>query len=500
MYTILAPNHLQPLSGNDEFIKRMDCQTEYQPRKVCITGLCFNPISDTPGRFAFLLVISMFFISCFGSKQVTKRPVPSIPPPVKDATDTLVTIEPMDTIQWVDADTSLSPILVQDNRTTPDTPSEIDNLILPERMFKDQYRITVLLPFFAGDSAAYQVSRPANWSLDFYLGFKLAFDPAEQDLSAFFIQTLDTRGNLNVLNRHIEKGSLDEQDVIIGPYRSNLAARVAEYVEDRPSLLVSPYSASSRLGKGNPHYLQMNPTLASHLNTIWSYLLADSLSKKPVVFIHGKSAGELAKKALWQSWVDSLPPDSRPRYEFQEIDEKGDMAMEDLLIDSMLHEEMITDIVFPFWDEALVQAMMSKISTGIAEKSVRLFGLPQWSGFDRISPSYFESLQVHITSADFVDSQDSDMQSLKSRYRSSYAQPISDEAVWGYRCGRFVIEALTREGAMFQRFLSSENSLDYHEFSPRLQIERDEDGTLSRIENKNIKILRFEEGRMVIAK
>ncbi len=454
---------------------------------------------DLPFRFLGLCLMVASLSSCFGIKKTTAPTPPSKPSHPIETIDTVVFKEQMDTLQWTDVDTLSAPVLVKDDPSVLALPqTDLDGKT--ERFYKDQYHIAVVLPFFAQDSAAYLTNRPASWSLDFYLGLKLALQKASAGNRRFIVQTFDTKANLDVLEQIITKGSLDQQDIIIGPYRSNLVARVAEYVKERPTLMISPYSASGRYGISNAHYLQLNPALESHMRTTWKFLNQEKTTSNPVVFIHGKSESEISKKQLWQSWVDSLPPKSRKRYSFKAIDETGDMAMEDFLIDSLLLEGVLNNIVFPSWDETHVQAIMSKISSGIATKNVRLFGLPQWIGFERISPSYFESLQVHLTSTDYADDQDPEIRSLKTRYRNAYAQPLSLEAVWGYRCGLFVVNALTNEGALFHRFIQPDHPLVYSKDCPQFVVERDAEGRIIRIENQNIVMLKFADGRMIEAK
>lgn len=451
-----------------------------------------------PVRLFGLSLLVLLMSSCFGSKKTTIPP--SSPKPTRpiETIDSVAVVEQMDTMKWTDVDTLSAPVLVKDDPNLSTT-SQTDLDDKPERFFKDQYHIAVLLPFFTQDSAAYLNNRPASWSLDFYLGFKLALQKAPAGKGRFTVHTFDTKANPDVLERIIEKGSLDLKDIIIGPYRSNLVTRVAEYVRDKPTLMISPYSASGRIGKENPHYLQLNPALESHMRTTWKYLKQEKATTNPVVFIHGKSESEVSKKQLWQSWVDSLPPKNRKRYTFKEIDETGDMAMDGFQIDSLLQEGVLNNIVFPSWDETHVQAIMSKMSSRIATKSVRLFGLPQWIGFERISPSYFESLQVHLTSTDFVDDQDPEIRSLKTRFKNAYAQPLSFEAVWGYRCGIFVVNALANEGALFHRFLQPDHPMVYSKDCPQFVVERSPDGGFLRIENQNIVMLKFADGRMVEA-
>lgn len=46
--------------------------------------------------------------------------------------------------------------------------------------------------------------------------------------------------------------------------------------------------------------------------------------------------------------------------------------MDDFQIDSLLQEGVLNNIVFPSWDETHVQGIMSKMSSRIATKRVRL--------------------------------------------------------------------------------------------------------------------------------
>ena len=160
----------------------------------------------------------------------------------------------------------------------------------------------------------------------------------------------------------------------------------------------------------------------------------------------------------------------------------------------------MNNFVFPSWDESMVQAMMSKISSGLQDKQVRLFGLPQWMDFDRIAPSYFNSLNVHVSSADFLDEDDPAIRHLKTKFLAAYANPLTSQAAWGFRCGEFIRDALIQDGALFHRFLEEGSKRSFSKRSPIFMIMRELNGALDRIENRNIQILKFADGRMVPAK
>ncbi|MEZ5030168.1 MAG: hypothetical protein R2787_02100 [Saprospiraceae bacterium] len=121
-----------------------------------------------------MVLILVGLSSCFGSKKTT-LPLPESPRTEEPALpEDPETPEPMDTLVLQELDTLRSPVPVVDQATEPHS----DAAVLEEdmtRMYKDEYALTVLLPFFANDSTSLATNRVAAWSLDFYLGFKLAF-------------------------------------------------------------------------------------------------------------------------------------------------------------------------------------------------------------------------------------------------------------------------------------------------------------------------------------
>jgi len=404
--------------------------------------------------------------------------------------------EPVDTIRWTVVDT-LSSRPARDR--TPPSRIETEKPSPPlapgedmSRHYKDVYRLAVLLPFMAGDSLLNPGNRTAAWATDFYMGFKIALQEWPAHKAGFKVDVFDTKGADQRIEQLIRDGNLAQYDVLVGPYRNQHASLLADFVKDKPVLLFSPYSASTRIGADNTHYLQVNPGLETHLSTIFRDVADRFADGDHVVFLFGEGDTELFKKNLWDSLLNTLPLRLRSGWETRRIP-GSDIQLTSILIDSLLPGDGQHIVVLPSWEETVVMGLLRKLAAERLEKKVRVYGLPQWITFDRLDPAHLEALQVHVSSADHFDPRDPDIQELGKKFRESFGQPLNTDVVWGYRSGRFLTQTLAREGALFQRFFPLEPVRTHASDLGFVRVFSEENGRY-RSENRRVQVLRFERG------
>lgn len=447
-----------------------------------------------------LLLSLTLFIGCSTVKPVAKLPAEKKPFPEKiDTLPAKVVIpEKMDTIIWVQKDTLKSPPIIVDQPDQLDDPLKSDKQDLT-KYHKDIYRIGVLLPFQAGDSIISSANRMANWAMDFYLGFKLAFEEGVPSNTKFHIETFDTQGNEDKIDILVAKGTLKDKDVLIGPYRSNTALKLANYVKDIPTLLISPYSANARIGTGNSHYLQLNPSLDRHLQALFELGRSMANADNPVVFLYGFGESESSKKFIWDAFISGLPALEKPFFHAVQI-ESTELDLKSVDINTLIPGLTGSTIILPSWEESTVLSVMRKLVAEKLDRTVTLLGLPQWLNFHQLQGAHLEALNVHISSADFYDPRDMKMQQLSQRYREAYGQLLNTDSVWGFRCGQYIKETLPRDGSLFQRFIPDYTSRQTKFKIPDFRVIKSDNGQFQNIENISLQILRFQEGVYVPVK
>ena len=390
----------------------------------------------------------------------------------------------MDTLALAQVDT-VSPRIVDQDPQAGKT--------LVQKDLRDVYRIGVLLPFQASDTASGASNRMASWSTDFYLGFKAAFDEPLPGRSKFEIRVFDTWGNDRKVEDLISKKRLDDLDVLVGPYRASSATILAKWAKEKDRLLLSPYTGNTRIGWGNANYLQMTPGLDRHLAKLLSLALEKTDPDGQVVFLYGDTVSEASKKLLWDSLVMSIPGRAKSRIISQTFS-LSELDLSSLSIDSLLPNPMGTVVILPYWEESVVQAVIRKLVAEKADRKVTLLGLPQWLDFQLIQGAHWEALNTHISSADHYDLNDPQVVGLGKKFRDRYAQLLNRETVWGFRSGLWLRDRLEQDGAKFMTLLPDSANMAGSLPIPYFALTKNASGEVLQVVNEAIQILRYQDG------
>lgn len=364
------------------------------------------------------------------------------------------------------------------------------------KVYKEIYKIGVILPFQASDTTNGSNNRMASWSTDFYLGFKSAFEEPLTGSAGFEIRVFDSRGNDRIVEDLISGKRLDDLDMIVGPYRASTASIMANWARVHKKLLLSPYTGNNKLGWGNNHYLQMTPGLDRHLSRLLSLAIEKSDPETPIVFLYGDTLTENGKKALWDSLILASSPPFRDRI-LSKTFNLSELDLSSIPIDTLLPSLAGSIVILPYWEESVVQAVIRKLVAEKADRNVMLLGLPQWLDFQLIQGAHWEALNTHLSSADHFEPTDPQFSSLSRKFRERYAQLLNREVVWGYRCGAWTRDKLERDGAQFQSYLPDSKSFPEHLPIPYFALTRNELGEVVQVVNEAIQILRFQDGLFV---
>jgi hypothetical protein len=243
----------------------------------------------------------------------------------------------------------------------------------------------------------------------------------------------------------------------------------------------------------------MNPGLDKHLFSLFEYARTLANTDNPVVFLYGTGESEANKKQIWDSYVEELPSLERPHFLSLQI-ETTELDLKSVDINSIIPGLIGAIVILPSWEEFAVHSVMRKLVAEKLERNVTLLGMPQWMTFTQLQSAHLESLNVHISSADYFDPRDPKMQQLSSNYRETYGQLLNTDAVWGYRCGIYLKGILPREGGLFERFIPEYQKKPTRLQIPDFRVTKSADGQVLNVENVSIQLLRFHEGTFQLLK
>ena len=426
--------------------------------------------------------------------------------------DILVLTETMDTLAWKDRPKDkFPPISSPDPSETagnPNNPFPNNNTGTddPQVGLKDVYQVSCFLPFYSSrlDTSSYMapIYRGSDWAIQYYAGVKMAMDQLELEGAKIHFKVVDTEGSNSVLQRKLKNNrTLRESDLIIGPYKSLNARILASYAQSQKIPMVSPFSANTNVTANNPFYIQLNPSIQSHCEAISRHALS-KYDLSQIVVVARNRPEELKLLSYFQEGLKEMVGNDTTRFqEFIIRDETADYRNVDVL-PYVLADRPTVFIMASYSDESFVYSMLRKLKIASLNFSeVTAYGFPQWMGFDRIDFDLYEDLNVHVSSAFYLDDFDAEIKDFKQKFFDSYGTPPEEEAYIGYESTLYFGKLLQQYGNQFLRFLPSTdmaNTYTTYNFrevykTPGVIGDRPSGDQMSieRYENKFVQILQF---------
>jgi len=385
----------------------------------------------------------------------------------------------VDTIRLTQIPESEAPPIT-DRTSSPTTPTT----------YKDSYRVVLAAPFAAHDFqfSSDRMSSRSNRILQFYLGFKYAFERMPNDVG-IQLSVVDTRDGIS--GSRIENlPDYANADLLVGPYFSDGLKEVAAFSMEHQKVLISPWN-STEVVTENPYFVQMRPSLERHCEALTQYALTQNPPEEILVLTTGTSRDEEIRNYIQEVYREEQgDPAAEPLTEFVMEDINGDSLMEHL--EDVWLRDSIRSIILPLWsDEPLLISLLGKINYAKAGRDVKVFGLPQWRDMNRMDFDILENLNAHISTSGPVNFDTQNGKEFKEYFFNNYGLLPEDDAYYGMDLARWIHRMLSEHGDRITDGLMAEIAKDLHyrfEFVQRFA----EDGeSTDYFVNDYINILRF---------
>jgi len=379
-----------------------------------------------------LLSLGIFLIACNPPKRTAgpARPQPGKPGPTKPA--------PIDTVRWTPANTGNPPI-----GTTPGKPGP------SQPQAGETYHIAFLLPFLTNQMRS-NVPDKSRMALHFYTGAKIALEQLSTELNINLVADVwDTQGNDADFQKLLNNPRLEKASVFIGPVRSTHVETFAEWTKKRKKILISPVTPNEDLTKANPDFIQTNPSLPSHCRAITRHIRKTNRADAVTLVCKQREAERLAyfqhaNDGGSTRFSELIVPDATTN--FDKIDLKN-----------FIKPGRTSVFVLPSWSsQDFVMAFLRKLKDAKGSNRVEVYGMPQWRSFDAIDPEYLSSLNVHISSAGWLDYTREELKDFQQKFYDTTGTIPDEEAFNGYDVTLFTGRMLARYGLSFPNRLAAE--------------------------------------------
>ena len=418
----------------------------------------------------------------------------------------------MDTLRWTVADEERFPPItstVVDTGTGTGEPGDVpptgqDD---PRTEYKDRYAITYALPFVNRMNSGGSIYENSKWALNFYAGSKIALRELQQEGMSLDVRVLDTEADANEMRNLIATDrQLRNSDLIIGPYLRDNARSLAEFGKQNQKMVVSPYTASANVATENPFYVQVNPGLPSHLNTIVRHVKGRYDDDQIVILVPDLDEERRLLNYMQQVNQEVEGRDDVPALQEIRIDAE-DLSMEGLDLSTVLQPDKKNVFIVPVYrSENFVVALLRKLkiaARGQMEQQyeIEVYGLPQWRDYQKVDLQDYEDLNVHVSGTDYINRSEAEVYDFRQAYYNETGALPDNSAYQGYDITRYFGTMLRDHGTRFAPWLEREPKDMLHtqfRFERHLKpgtagAESDVEPPVQFWENKFIYILEFED-------
>lgn len=186
--------------------------------------------------------------------------------------------------------------------------SDYESLLEKKSVFKDSYKVAVMLPFKVSKSRTVaEPSRSSRKYYEMYTGIKIAVDSLRQTGVNIDLFAYDTKHDTTVVKNILNQPEMKSFDLIIGPIWSETSARVSEFAESSQINYVNPVSSRGNYFSGGGHTFFYKPSGETIAEKCADYALAqfDSTKTKVLIF-YGDKTKDSIMAMTYKARMDSV--------------------------------------------------------------------------------------------------------------------------------------------------------------------------------------------------
>lgn len=364
------------------------------------------------------------------------------------------------------------------------------------------YNVDYALPFLTDRylGSEDEVDENSLWALNFYSGAKIALDEMRGSGAVNYnVNVQDTRATPEKTQLITASPEFNQAQLVIGPYLRNNVTTMAEAARGKETVLISPYSAAGGVSQNNPNYVQVNPTLETHMRSLLRHAYQTQRADR-IVLVTGMDPNQKSRLGYLQDEYKILTGNA----EIEPLEEvQVDMNNAETSLREYMRGRKTVFIVPIYEDESFVANFLRLLFTETRDdfgRNVAVYGLPQWIDFTRINFDYYEGTNVHVSSSVYIDKLNPAVREFRRKFFERYASLPRDEAYVGYDITRYFLRMAAENGTRFQYALEANPEDLLHtrfRFEPVAVVPAGatnfEQSQLDRFENKFVNILRFKD-------
>ncbi|MDR3350470.1 MAG: LysM peptidoglycan-binding domain-containing protein [Prevotellaceae bacterium] len=301
------------------------------------------------------------------------------------------------------------------------------------------------------DTLTVKSKTPENF-FSFYEGALLAIENLKQEGLSLELSVYDSFYEKDV-EALLQQGTLQQQDIIIGPVYAGNFKPVAQLAKERHIKIVSPLDPNTEeLTIGNPYVLQISPPVYCRQKKLIEHVVAQKQAN--IILIYHEDGREATLLREYKHLLGERM-DSVKMLAHQVV--QG-VAVRDTL-EKLLVEGRMNCVLIASNDDALVSDIAANLYlfTFRNRYSITLYGTDRWRNFETVDIKYLHTLNLHLVVPFFIDYSAEQVQKFVEEFYEKYKTDPSQYAFQGYDTFNYFLRAMMRYGENFEDYLSVYN-------------------------------------------
>ena len=353
-------------------------------------------------------------------------------------------------------------------------------LTAPPDVFKEKYKVAVMLPLFSERLWHSGVYLQKSLAVDIYEGIQLALE--EYDSSKITVEVFDTKMDSSITRNIIASGQLQDADAIIGPLYPEPLALVSAYSKEEKINFLNPVSTNPEITANNPYAFLLRTDAESigeivadytranldtgafaiyygprNTDSLTAFNYATSVVADSFLLAIRQRTNTASARKIFDSLTSSVPVVDTLK--LQQMIKNGENVRFKPLRDSLLLQVDSLGHIFIASDN---QAIASEVMAAIAYRgdSTQLIGVGNWFSVPNAGLDLMESLNVWLAMQEFENMLSRENLVLSERYRRKYHKQPDKYVFYGYYGMKFLASALLKYGVYFQNGFNSSGNFD----------------------------------------
>lgn len=326
-------------------------------------------------------------------------------------------------------------------------------------------------------------------AVDFVQGAQIALDSLQAGNDNINATIYDTKSYTQPVSNLIQNKKLDSLQLIIGSVKDAEYLQLAEFALQKNIPFISVTYPNDAGITANPFLVIMNPTLKSHCDAIYSYILQN----------HGTDNIYLCRqKGVQEDLVASYfkqanEQDGKPLLNIQTLNFENNLTS--ALLKTKLDSNSNSVIIGASLDETFAGNITSACYTLSSAYPITLIGMPTWDGFTSLNKKIeFTEFPIYYTTPYFNDKVDDFSKTLTAAYLKKYKGKPSDMAFKGFEAVYSFTKLLAMYPGNFMSHLNDKNVKIFCEYNFRPVALKKGSGVTDYFENKHLYFIKKASG------